>query len=193
MIKFFSYFLFIVLFTAFPPSPSSAATYKWVDPGGIIHFSDSFEDIPLPLRKDFKIVGENPEMSKGMMIPFEKTPMGLILVNVVLNDRVKARLILDTGANFVVITEELSKKLGQDLSSRQEVVKLHTNCGEVEGTFSVIRKIELEGAWKENVRAVITPIGNDALKGFDGLLGLSFLVDFKITVDYPNGKIILKK
>ena len=193
MINLISCFLSIFLFTAFLPSPSYAATYKWIDPSGVIHFSDSFEDIPLPFRKDFKIVSEPPQVSEGIMTPFEKTAMGLILVNVVLNDLVRARLILDTGANFVVITEELSKKLGQDLSSREEVVKLHTNCGEVEGTFSVIRKIELEGAWKENVRAVIAPMGNDALKGFDGLLGLSFLADFKVTVDYQNGKIILKK
>ncbi len=193
MKKFISYFLSIFLFTTFLPSPFSAATYKWIDPNGIIHFSDTFDDIPLPFRKDSKILREIPEMSEGMMIPFEKTPMGLILVNVVLNDLVKARLILDTGANFVVITEELSKKLEQDLSSREETVKLHTNCGEVEGTFSLIRRIELGGIGKENVRAVITPIGNNALKGFDGLLGLSFLADFKVTVDYQNGRILLIK
>ncbi len=193
MIKFIPYFLSIFLFTTFLLSPSSAATYKWIDPNGIIHFSDTFDDIPLPFRNNFTIVRETSEGSEGMMIPFEKTPMGLILVNVVLNDLVKARLILDTGANFVVITEELSKKLAQDLSSREGTVKLHTNCGEVEGIFSVIRKVELEGVWKENVRAVITPIGNNALKGFDGLLGLSFLADFKVTVDYQNGRIILIK
>ncbi len=194
MIKSISSFLSIFLVTLFFPFLSSAAIiYKWIDPKGVIHFSDNLEDIPQPFRNNFIILPDNPEKNEGMMIPFEKTAMGFILVNVVLNDLVKARLILDTGANFVVITEELSRKLGQDLSSREEAVKLHTNCGEVEGTFFVIRTIELAGARKENVRAVITPIGNNALRGFDGLLGLSFLADFKVTVDYQNGRIILRK
>jgi hypothetical protein len=39
---------------------------------------------------------------------------------------------------------------------------------------------------------VITP-DTDALRGFDGLLGLSFLGDFKIAIDYQNGKILLSK
>ena len=65
MIKFISYFLSIFLFTTFLPFPSSAATYKWIDPNGIIHFSDTFDDIPLPFRKDIKIVSETPETSEG--------------------------------------------------------------------------------------------------------------------------------
>ena len=56
----------------------------------------------------------------------------------------------------------------------------------------MIQKIYLEGARKEKVQAVITP-NNDALGGFDGLLGLSFWGDFKVTVDYQDGKIIIKK
>jgi clan AA aspartic protease (TIGR02281 family) len=123
---------------------------------------------------------------------FDRTGTGLILVEAILNDRVKAKMVFDTGANLVVITEELSRKLNQPPSSGNEVIKLHTNCGEVEGKSFVIQKIELQGARKENVRSVITP-DTDALKGFDGLLGLSFLGDFKIAIDYQKGKILLSK
>jgi clan AA aspartic protease (TIGR02281 family) len=101
-------------------------------------------------------------------------------------------MILDTGANLVVITEELSKKLNQDVSFKDEVIKLNTNCGEVEGRSLVIQKIELGLATKKNVKSVITP-NNFTFGGFDGVLGLSFLGDFKVTVDYENGKIILSK
>ena len=56
----------------------------------------------------------------------------------------------------------------------------------------VIARIELGGALKENVRSVIAP--NDSIfMGFDGLLGLSFLGDFKVTVDYKKGQIILSQ
>lgn len=80
--------------------------------------------------------------------------------------------------------------MNQDPSSKDKAVRLYTNCGEIEGRSFVINKIELGGAQKENVRSVIT--SNDySLSGFDGLLGLSFLGDFKVMVDYQNEKIII--
>ena len=106
------YFLSIFLFEAFLPSHSFAVIYEWVDASGIIHFSDRSDDIPLVYRNNLKIITEPHEMREGIMIPFEKTATGLILVDAVLNDRVKARMVFDTGANLVVITEELAKKVG---------------------------------------------------------------------------------
>jgi clan AA aspartic protease (TIGR02281 family) len=188
LISFFSIFLLAVF-----SSPNSfATTYKWIDSGGTMHFSDNFDDIPPEYRNNLKTITEPHEIGQGAVIPFEKTATGLILVDAVLNDQVRARMVFDTGANLVVITEELSKKLNQDLSSRDEVMKLHTNCGEIEGRSLVIDKVELGEARKENVRSVITP-NNYAISGFDGLLGLSFLGDFKVTVDYQNSRMILSK
>jgi clan AA aspartic protease (TIGR02281 family) len=186
------FFFSLLLLGAFHPPNSSATIYKWIDSGGIIHFSDNFEDVPPAYRNGIRIITEPHEMSEGSAISFDRTNTGLILVEAILNERVKAEMIFDTGANLVVITQELYKKLNQDLSSGDEVIKLHTNCGEVEGKLVVIREIGLAGARKENVRAVITP-EPDALRGYDGLLGLSFLGDFKIAIDYKNGKILLSK
>jgi clan AA aspartic protease (TIGR02281 family) len=186
------FFFSLLLLAASYPSNSSATVYKWIDSRGTIHFSDRLEDVPPEYRNDSKIMTEPHGMGQGAEIFFDRTGMGLIAVEAILNDRIKARMVFDTGANLVVITEALSKKLNQDLSSGDEVIRLHTNCGEVEGRSFVIQKIELQGARKENVRSVITP-DTDALKGFDGLLGLSFLGDFKIAIDYQNGKILLDK
>jgi clan AA aspartic protease (TIGR02281 family) len=198
MARFVIYTLFIFLFLIFHPSSSSAVIYKWIDPSGTIHFSENFDDIPPAYRNNFKIIttprtlNGTSETDRGRVIPFERTAGGLILVEAIMNDRVKSRMILDTGANLVVITEELSKKLNQDISFKNEVIKLNTNCGEVEGRSLVIQKIELGLATKRNVKSVITP-NNFAFSGFDGVLGLSFLGDFKVTVDYENGRIILSE
>jgi clan AA aspartic protease (TIGR02281 family) len=186
------YFLSLFLFVASHPSNSSAAIYRWVDSSGMVHVSDGLDNVPPTYRNNLKIVTEPYEVGKGIIIPFKRTASGLVLVNAVLNGNVKAELILDTGANLVVITEALSKKLNQDLSLGNEVIKLHTNCGEVEGRSFMINKMELGDARKENVKAVIT--SNDyPFSGADGLLGLSFLGDFKVTVDYQNEKIIINK
>ena len=170
----------------------SADMYRWTDASGTIHIADDPADIPLEYRKNLKITGGTEEAGKGDEIPFERTSSGLILVEAVLNGGVKAMMVFDTGADIVVITEELSKRLRQDLSRGGETIKLHTNCGEVRGISFVVNKIELGNAGKENVRSVVTP-DDFALSGFEGLLGLSFLGDFKITVDYQRGKIKIVK
>jgi Domain of unknown function (DUF4124) len=110
------YFLSIFLFVASHPSNSSAAIYRWVDSSGMVHVSDGLDNVPPTYRNNLKIVTEPYEVGRGIIIPFKRTASGLVLVDAVLNGNVKAELILDTGANLVVITEALSKKLNQDLS-----------------------------------------------------------------------------
>ena len=192
MARFIVYILFFLLAVLSYRPPSSADIYRWTDPSGTVHISDDPADAAPQYRKNSNITGEPKMVDTGAEIPFERTSSGLILVEAVLNDGVKAKMVFDTGADIVVITEELSKKLRQDLSQGGETIKLHTNCGEVRGISFVVNKIELGNAVRENVRSVITP-DDLALSGFDGLLGLSFLGDFKITVDYQKGKIKIVK
>ncbi len=190
--RFRIYFLSIFLLVAFHTPNSFADMYRWIDASGTIHISDDIDDIPPAYRNNFKTITEHHDISTGEIIPFERTASGLVLVNAILNGNVKAKLVFDTGANLVVITEALSKKLNQGLSPGDEVIKLQTSSGEVNGRSFVINKIELGNARKENVRSVIIP--NDyPFSGFDGLLGISFLGDFKIMVDYENEKIIINK
>jgi len=55
----------------------------------------------------------------------------------------------------------------------------------VRGISFIVNKIELGNAARENVRSVITS-DDLALSGFDGLLDLSFVGDFEISVDYQR-------
>ena len=192
MARFIVYIPFFLLAVLSYQPHSFADMYRWTDPSGTIHISDDPADAAPQYRKNLKITEEPEAAGRGAEIPFERTSSGLILVEAVLNGGVKAKMVFDTGADIVVITEHLSKKLRQDLSQGGQTLILHTNCGEVRGISFVVNKIELGNAVKENVRSVITP-DDLALSGFDGLLGLSFLGDFKITVDYQKGKIKIVK
>lgn len=51
------------------------------------------------------------------------------------------------------------------------------------GISFVVNKVELGNAARKNVGSVITS-DDPTLTGFDGLLGLSFVGDFGISVDY---------
>ena len=192
MVKGIIHLLLILPLMTFYLSDASADIYSWTDSTGKMHLSDNPAGVPAAYRHSVKLVKEPKETGAENVIPFERTPSGLILVQAVLNG-VKAKMVLDTGADVVVVTTGLSKRLNQDLSSlKDNIIKLHTNCGDVEGHAFVINRIELGGARKENVRSVITP--EDAIfRDFDGLLGLSFLGDFKVTVDYKKGQILLER
>ncbi len=167
-----SFLLFLFLMTLLP-SDSAADTYKWVDANGITHLSDNPPDIPPAYRKNVQIIKEYKEQSEDTSIPFERTPSGLILVDAVLNGSVSAKMVFDTGADIVVITEKLAKKLNQDIAGGGEEIKLHTNCGDISGQSFTLNKIELGNVSKENVWSVITP-AESRLSSYDGLLGLSF-------------------
>jgi clan AA aspartic protease (TIGR02281 family) len=185
------FILSIFLFTACFPSHSSAWLYRWTDAGGATHVSDNPADVSPAHRSDHTVVREVQETDRGLIIPFERTASGLILVDARLNG-VKAKMVFDTGADIVVITRELAKRLRQDLSQGTEVITLNTSCGQVEGKSFVMNEIELGGMRKERVRSIITP-DESVFKGFDGLLGLSFLGDFTVTVDYKNAQLIVDK
>ena len=116
----------------------------------------------------------------------------IILVDVLLNDEVKARMVLDTGASLVVISGDLARRLRQDSSNASGTIKLQTAGGEIEGQAAVIDRIELGSAVREKVRAVINR-QPQVFKGFDGLLGSSFLDGYKVTIDYQQSKIHLKR
>jgi clan AA aspartic protease (TIGR02281 family) len=174
-----------------------ADVYVWKDRNGTTHLSDNFADVPPEYGDTYHRTAAPPLSNStgnigSIVIPFERTSEGLIVVTVVLNERVKAKMVLDTGANIVVVTEDLSRRLNQEPSPGDEVARFLTNCGEVEGRHLIIKRIALGDAWKEDVPSVVA-VNSIALKGFDGLLGLSFLGDFKMMIDYQRGSILLNK
>jgi len=192
MVKFAACIISFLLVALFWPPPAAPALYRWTDQTGTVHISDDPADIPLQYRAKFKITNDGDAREVGTGIPFKKTPSGLIIVDAVLNGSVRAKMVFDTGADIVVVTERLSRKLNQDITSGGETVILRTNCGEVKGASFRVNRIDLGGVGKDNVKTVVTP-DDLALSGFEGLLGLSFLGDFKITVDYQKGIIRLVK
>ena len=143
------------------------------------------------------------------------TRNGSIYVNVLLNGSVRANLVLDSGAVIVTLSKRLAGELGIDLT------KLEKSAGrvadgrtieEARGTLQSIKvqNYELKAAGdnkKPGVEApnvdvgfildetpVIVHEGGDVQTvQEDGLLGMSFLKNFKFNADYANKKIAFEK
>ena len=196
--KFTTVLLIAGLLLAMLPDASRADIYRWIDASGTMHYASSLENIPAAYRNRVEIIAAyqrpeaGPDLPEEHVIHFAKASDGIILVDVLLNDGVKARMVLDTGASLVVISEALSRKLGRDTATGAGRIILKTAGGEIEGRPAMIDRIELGSAVREGVRAVVNG-HHDVFQGFDGLLGSSFLDGYKLTIDYQNGAIHLRR
>jgi clan AA aspartic protease (TIGR02281 family) len=107
-------------------------------------------------------------------------PGHVVEVPVTINN-ISATFILDTGATFVVLKDSFAKKAGIDLDESASV-RLLTANGVVDGKRGRAATIQLRSLKATGVPVVIEA-DNAAAYRADGLLGLSFLSRFNVTID----------
>jgi aspartyl protease family protein len=117
-------------------------------------------------------------------------PGRTILVPVKVN-QTSAIFILDTGATFVVMRDSFARKAGVEVDERS-AIRLVTANGIVTGKRGRASTIELR-----SLKAAAVPIvvESDRAAAFhaDGLLGLSFLSRFNVTIDAHTVRIAARK
>jgi len=117
-----------------------------------------------------------------------------IMVKVLLNGKVGAELVLDTGASFVVLSFAIARKLGIDLDKQNKTVDMVLADGrKVKAKFLLLDTVTVKDVTAENVEAAVMPEGMQDESLGDGILGMSFLKRFNFKVDNTNGRIILEK
>jgi clan AA aspartic protease (TIGR02281 family) len=119
---------------------------------------------------------------------------GQLVVEAILNKKVKAALILDTGATLVVIKENIAKQLGIDPAVLKDEMKLKLADGrESVVKHTVLESISVQGVEAQNVDVAVlsADVQDIALK--DGLLGMTYLKNFSFKIDQKNKKLTLEK
>jgi clan AA aspartic protease (TIGR02281 family) len=109
-------------------------------------------------------------------------PHGTVKVPVAING-VRGNLILDTGATFVTLTAMFAQKakVQVDQDSR---VRLHTANGTTEGKRGRATTVQLRSLQAKDVPIVVQIDAKQAPgDGSDGLLGMSFLSRFRVSID----------
>lgn len=95
-----------------------------------------------------------------------------------------AKLILDTGASYVTLPWNIVSAMGIPVDTNN-IIQL-TSVSTVETTPKiVIPEISVLGKRMKNVEAIIKDLPPQTPA--DGLLGLSFLKHFKLTIDFKKG------
>jgi aspartyl protease family protein len=114
----------------------------------------------------------------------EKFPRigGVVKLPVMVNG-VRGTFVLDTGASFVALTSSFAQKAMVNPEA-DSVVRLHTANGLADGKLGRAATVQLRSLSAKDVQVVIQPDSKATYgEGIDGLLGMSFLARFKVSLD----------
>ncbi len=200
--------LFIILLTVFA-SPGYGEMYKWVDEKGVLHFADDLSKVPEKYRPDAEMLKPSKEISSPEIKGKTKEPQTslpppktsevqgfevdlfrryeLWLAEVILNERVKRHLVIDSGASFILISQQVAKELGITIDENTPFIPGSTVSGMILTPLVTLKSVRVGNAIVENVEAVVYSMPS----GQDGLLGNSFLNKFKMVLDSINSKMLL--
>ena len=139
-----------------------------------------------------KVPGNESQKEKQEVVIVPVTPYGgSLLVTVQLNQTRQARLILDTGATMTVLSNDVAIDLGLIADTNTRLTTVNTAGGPIQVNITKVSSIHAGTAQVKNVDVAIHDLP-DSPVGIDGLLGMSFLNHFLVTLDTNQGELHLK-
>jgi tetratricopeptide (TPR) repeat protein len=131
------------------------------------------------------------EASEGVMTVVRFLPVdGHIMVPVVLNTFLEARVLVDTGAGITVFSRELAEKLQLE-GELGNSITLKTMSMDIQAQLATLDSIQVGNLIQHNLRVAITDLPPGEERKFDGILGMDFMNKYKIQIDNENKKILL--
>jgi len=138
------------------------------------------------LRQDPAQTLSHIDLNRGVTV--DLTPhRNALMVEATLNDTVSGKFIVDTGATYTSISKEMAAALGDNLE-QIGTVRITTANGRIDVPKVLIKTINLNGLEAHNVEATVIDVRRDS--SFTGLLGLSFIRQFKLTIDPSQGQLV---
>lgn len=154
-------------------------------------FSEAYED---RLREAVEKKLKEPPEAKEIQAARDAMTKSIV-VDVLLNGKVNATLVLDTGASLVVLSKKVGSKLGIDLSSTEkDMVQLQlAGNNSVKARTVILESVSIQDIEVKNVLAAVLIDDVQDIGFKDGLLGMSFLSQFNLKIDLKTMKITLEK
>lgn len=116
---------------------------------------------------------------------------GHVFVDMTLNGRTKARLLLDTGSTVTILTREVADRAGLPRDAGGRDAKIVTSDGrERKATVLTLDSLSAGGAEVRGVDVVVFDSKGKQPYG-DGLLGVSYLSRFDFKIDYRRNRLVL--
>jgi clan AA aspartic protease (TIGR02281 family) len=179
----------LILSLAIGHTTARADFFQYTDQNGTVVMVDDESKIPAQFRKKTRTTKSGPAGD------IRSTPVTIknnqVLVPVRINYRnatADALLLLDTGATVTMISTALADRLGIRKSNTESRLSQVAD-GRVVQTFRTrVDSLAVGPKLKHNAEVAIMPSGGPDM-GFDGLLGMNFLGDFRHHLDMNNQSI----
>jgi clan AA aspartic protease (TIGR02281 family) len=147
--------------------------------------------MPIPAETALTQPGNSAEVPGQVTVPVQRAGRSLTVL-AKLNGTTDARLIVDTGADITILSHEVARNMGIFASDINSTVTLNTVGGSVRADVFRVGAISVGGAEVKNVPVAVHTMP-DAPPLVDGLLGLTFLDKFLVTLDAQKGELHLRK
>jgi clan AA aspartic protease (TIGR02281 family) len=121
-------------------------------------------------------VGREPMPPSGRLRP--------IIIEALLSRKVSVPLMLDTGATYTVLTKQTAYDLGITRLERLPKHSFLTPGGPIQSPVTTLKSIRVGAAEAQDVAVAIDAEGHLPV----GLLGMTFMRHFKVTVDQVQGQ-----
>ncbi len=124
-------------------------------------------------------------------VPLKKMGESFV-VQVLLNHERPAQLILDTGASMTVLSTNIGIDLGILGTTDNQLLTVNTAGGSVQVNMNYLTALNVQSAQATHVPVAIHDLP-DIPEHIEGLLGMSFLKHFLVTLDAEHARLILRK
>ncbi len=104
--------------------------------------------------------------------------------------RRRVKMVLDTGATYTMIPWYIAEELGYNPAASKEFLSMTTASGTVEAPMIKLDSLSILDHPIKNQNVIIHNLPESS--HVDGLLGLSYLKHFKLTIDFPKGILALE-
>jgi clan AA aspartic protease (TIGR02281 family) len=173
----------------------AAEMYRWVDEQRHIHLTDTLPKsksalpefkVYQPSERDHAPEPSGPPIAEPGRVKMTPTkPGGAVIVEVVLNRRLTVPMVLDTGADFTVLPKRVAMDLHLSSLDRLPQLEFRTAGGGVKFPIATLQSLRVGTAEARDVNVAIDIDGHMPM----GLLGMTFLHQFKVTVDHQRGQV----
>jgi clan AA aspartic protease (TIGR02281 family) len=181
------------------PPAIAGEMYRWVDEQGRVHLTDTPPKSRSALQ-EYKVYqpsapNQAPEPSgppmagPGRVKMTPTKPGGTVIVDATLNRHLTVPMLLDTGADFTVLTKEVAGDLRLSALERLPKQEFKTAGGAVRFPIATLQSLRVGPAEARDVEVAIDIDGHMPM----GLLGMTFLRHFKVTVDHQRGQVTLER
>lgn len=110
----------------------------------------------------------------------------IVYVEIRVGDKiVRPKMALDTGATYTMIPWEIAEALGLQPEISKEKIEMITASGIEKAPIITLEKVSVAGEEAANIKAIAHDL--PARSYVDGLLGLSFLKNFNLSINFKEG------